>query len=133
MTMARYLVVVLVVLGLLVTGCAGRKSAPPEAKATAVAFYKNWAWQEDYGAAWDMSIPGAVFPEYKDKADYLARRDVTLNPPKGALQVQEFERVEDYVYLISERTGRWLIWVTKDSGTWKVRRLEHYEGGEIPW
>lgn len=136
----------LMVAALLAGGCgAGRPTAPipqpapvqvnREAAERAVAFNRAHFRGENYGAAWDMALPGA-FPVYKSRDEYVQRQTELLgvSPPASAtVKIQQFERVEGYVYLVSDEQHQRLIWVTSTPDGWRVSRFETYRGGDIPW
>lgn len=130
------MVLVAVVLG----GCVGgKKSTPPgqaEAQQRAEAFYHAYILTEDCNAAWDMSIPNKVWPFEAPKERFLVHCNAGPGGPitdRGPITVESYSRSDDYLFLISDRMTQSLVWVTKTTDGWKIRRYERYEGGEIPW
>lgn len=135
--MNRFLLGLLVLVGLLTAGCGGRGTTAPspnkEAQERAVAFYKAHYMAQDHAGAWDMTLPGTI-TGYKDRAEYVQRQSELFPPqPTEPFEVTEYQRVTDYLYLISNRHNQMLIWVTQRPDGWKVRAYEYYKGGPIPW
>lgn len=119
----------------MVAGC-GRPATPKKnpAQESAVAFYKAFRFARDFEAVWDMALPG-TFPEYRTKAEFVERwgRLELSQRQESPLQINEYERVEDRLYLVSTSEEQMLIWVTETPDGWKVRKYERYYGGPIPW
>ena len=143
MTRAKLGALVAVLLAGLLLGAmvTGRETAPSvhragmnvEAAGRAVAFFEAHTLGQDPAAAWDMTTPGTL-AEYGSRADYIRRRRELVEPRQaGGIEVQEFRRGDDYLYLVSNSRRQVLVWVTQTPDGWLVRRFENYHGEGIPW
>lgn len=115
---------------------AAGEPAGMHAKASARArdFYRAYYLAQDYGAAWDMSLPGIHGNDLPTREKFVEFWSWRSKPsPEGAYDIKEFRRAADYLYLISDSKAQWLIWVTEKPEGWKVRKFAAYDGGEIPW
>lgn len=144
MKMKRLLLVLVALLSIgILVGCGkGRPAAAPpgmhpEASKVAVEFYHAYILNQDFGKVWDISTDevrtrGSIRP-LKTKEEYLKFHEFDKPLPDRAFELQEHKRVGDYLYLISDAQSRWLVWVTKVDGQWKVRKWDFYDGGPIEW
>jgi|GEM_PF-4214126 len=135
--MGRRAVTVIVgalMVAMVAAGC--RTSEPRMNKAAserATAFYRAFFLAPDYGQVWDMSLPGTF--EERTREEFMKAWERVGSSPVGdrKLELQEFPRVDDFLYLLSDSQNQMLIWVTKASGGWKVRKYQWHYGGPIPW
>jgi predicted small lipoprotein YifL len=140
---AAFLAVLLALAVLAGCGVGGKPAATPpklhpEASKVAVEYYHAFFLNQDFGKAWDISLPsvhakGSAPPE-SGREGYVQFYSERFQPlPDLAFEIEEFKRTGDFLYLISTSQSRWLVWVTKTADGWKVRNWDFYEGGEIPW
>lgn len=106
----------------------------PEASARAVAFYRGYYLGQNYGAAWDMSIPNVFGPHHPNREEFIEFWSKRLEPKADEpFEIKQMVRGADYLYLISDSSAQHLIWVTLTPEGWKVRAFDYHNGGEVPW